>query len=387
MIATHLSRNCRIRSPRRTPRDPADHHPSTACRTERHLRGSTEPPVSCRRTHHRKAPCPAVARVLPVPARTRRIIASVSLVAGLLAPATPAAGQASAGTTSATSRTFPVGTKVVDYCGNGSVAVRSKAIARVVIVVHGTSGNYCDYARYAMESASDAGVLGSTLVVAPHFPTYAETDDESRLIWGSGWREGNTSNNEDGTRVSSFEALDQLTAAVRKTFGSSVPIRIIGHSAGGQFVQRYAEGSDAPIDRFVPANPSSYGYLTAQRWAGGTVLAPAAGCSGYNTWKYGLDGLNGYMRSAGDVRARYAGHRVALLLGGADVLRDSELDVSCEADAQGRNRLERGQVFFNHLRDQLGQLPAGHSLSVVPGVGHDGRSMIRSAPARALLFR
>lgn len=383
MIASHLSTNCRLGSHRRTPRERADHRLVTACRAERHLHASAGPAVSCRRPRHRRAPCTAVSRVLPVQARTRRIIASVSLVAGLLAPASPAA----AGAVSPTSRTFLVGTKVLDYCGNGSVALRTKGIARVVLVVHGSGGNYCDYARYAMESASDAGVLGSTLVVAPHFPTYSETDDERRLIWGSGWREGNTSNNADGTKVSSFEALDQLTAAVRKTFGSSVPIRIIGHSAGGQFVQRYGEGSDAPIDRFVAANPSSYAYLTAQRWKGATAVDPLAGCPGYNTWKYGMEGLNGYMRSAGDLRARYAGHRVALLLGGADVLRDSELDVSCEADAQGRNRLERGQLFFTHLGDQLGYHPAGHSLSVVPGVGHQGRSMIRSSPARALLFR
>lgn len=326
--------------------------------------------------------------MLPGHARTRRVLASLTLVAGLFAPAGPLlASQAAASVASPTSRAFQVGTKLLDYCGNGSVALKGKAITRVLLVVHGTSGNYCDYARYAMESASDAGVLGSTLVVAPHFPTSDETNDQRRLIWGSGWREGNTSNNSDGTKVSSFEAMDQLAAAVRRTYGSSVPLRIIGHSAGGQFVQRYAEGSDAPIDRFVAANPSSYAYLSAQRWSGGTAVDSVAGCPGYNTWKYGLEGLNGYLRSAGDLRARYAGHRVALLLGGADVLRDSDLDVSCEADAQGRNRLERGQVFFTHLRDQLGYLPAGHSLSVVPGVGHEGRSMIRSAAARGLLFR
>lgn len=352
--------------------------------------------MACRQPRQGRAPCTAFSRVLPVRGRTRRVLASASLVAGLVAPVGPAASQAAgshgtsnrvaASLTSPTSRTFQVGTKVLDYCGNGSVALRTKSITRVVVVVHGSSGNYCDYARYAMESASDAGVLGSTLVVAPHFPTSEETNDQRRLIWGSGWREGNTSNNADGTKVSSFEALDQLTAAVRATFGTGVPLRLIGHSAGGQFVQRYAEGSDAPIDRFVAANPSSYAYLSAQRWIGGTAVTSVPGCAGYDMWKYGLQGLNSYMRSAGDIRARYAGHRVALLLGGADVLRDSELDVGCEADAQGGNRLERGQTFFRRLPDQLGYLPKGHSLSVVPGVGHEGRSMIRSAAARTLLF-
>jgi pimeloyl-ACP methyl ester carboxylesterase len=297
------------------------------------------------------------------------------------------AGDADAGTVPGpTSRTFPIGTKLLDYCGNGSLTTRAPGIRRVVFVVHGSSANHCDYARYALESAQDAGTLASTLVVAPLF-TDAPTNGDQRLTWGSGWREGSTSNNPDGTRVSSFTAMDLLAAAARTTFGASVPLVVVGHSAGGQFVQRYAEGSDAPFDAFVPMNPSSYAYLGSQRWSGETRLDSVAGCPGYDTWKYGLDGLNGYMGDAGDLRVRYAAHRVALLLGGSDVVRDDSLYMGCEADAQGRTRLERGQLFFGHLADQLGSRPSGHTLSVVPQVGHDGRSMIRSAQARAVLFR
>jgi pimeloyl-ACP methyl ester carboxylesterase len=285
-----------------------------------------------------------------------------------------------------TNRTFPIGTKLLDYCGNGSLTARASGIRRVVLVVHGSSANHCDYARYALESAQDAGALASTLVVAPLF-TDAATNGDQRLTWGSGWREGSTSSNPDGTKVSSFAAMDLLAAAARQTFGVGVPLLLVGHSAGGQFVQRYAEGSDAPFDTFVPMNPSSYAYLSAQRWRGETRVDAVSGCPGYNTWKYGLDGLNRYMADAGDLRRRYAAHRVAILLGGSDVERDDALDVGGEADAQGRHRLERGQLFFGHLAEQLGSRPPGHTLSVVPAVGHDGRSMIRSAQARAILFR
>eukprot|EP01047_Picozoa_sp_COSAG01_P035079 COSAG01_NODE_2666_length_7293_cov_6.078592_3_plen_137_part_00 len=67
----------------------------------------------------------------------------------------------------------------------------------------------------------------------------------------------------------------------------------MGHSAGGQTVQRYAlvTGSDTPAlhTRFVVANPSSFGYLNASRWAdtsNPTILhqPDAALCPTYNQW-------------------------------------------------------------------------------------------------------
>lgn len=315
-----------------------------------------------------------------------RLCCAVGTLSLIMATGLPA-DRADAGTVpSPSNRSFPIGTKLLDYCGNGSLTVKTAGIRRVVFVVHGSSANHCDYARYAMESAEDAGGLASTLVVAPLF-TDAATGGDRRLTWGSGWREGSTSTNPDGTRVSSFAAMDLLAAAARQTFGGGVPLLLVGHSAGGQFVQRYAEGSDAPFDAFVPMNPSSYAYLSAQRWPGGATVDGVPGCPGYNTWKYGLHDLNRYMGDAGDLRARYAARRVALVLGGSDVDRDEALDVGCEADSQGRNRLERGRLFFGHLADQLGVHPSGHTLAVVPQVGHDGRSMIRSAAARAVLFR
>jgi hypothetical protein len=68
---------------------------------------------------------------------------------------------------------------------------------------------------------------------------------------------------------------------------------VVGHSAGGQTVQRYAlvTGSDTPAlhTRFVVANPSSFGYLNASRWAdtsNPTILhqPDAALCPTYNSW-------------------------------------------------------------------------------------------------------
>jgi pimeloyl-ACP methyl ester carboxylesterase len=312
------------------------------------------------------------------------VTAALCLVAG----ACLTAGRAEATTSTApSSRTFAIGAATLDYCGNGSVTHQAGSVRRVVLVAHGSSGNYCDYARYAIDAASAAGVLGTTLVVAPHFRTDVVPSGDPHLTWGSGWREGNLSANAVGARVSSFAALDQLAAAARQTYGAGVRLVVVGHSAGGQLVQRYAEGSDAPFAAFVPMNPSSYAYLGGQRWAADGTLQSVIGCSGYNTWKYDLEGLNTYLGGHPGIPQRYAVHRVALLLGGSDTERDADLDSGCEADLQGRNRLERGQRFFDHLDAQLGVRPTGHTLSVVPGVGHDGRSMLASAAARAVLFQ
>lgn len=317
-------------------------------------------------------------------ARTGRATAALCLVVG----ACLCASRADASTTAApSSRPFTVGTAILDYCGNGSLTHKVGSVRRVVFVIHGSSGNYCDYARYAMDAASAAGVLGTTLVVAPSFRTDPAPSGEPHLTWGSGWREGNLSTNAEGPRVSSFTALDQLAAAARQTYGASVRLVVVGHSAGGQLVQRYAEGSDAPFAAFVPMNPSSYAYLDGRRWAADGTLQTVTGCPGYNTWKYGLDGLNTYMSAHGAIPQRYAAHRVAILLGGSDTERDPDLDTGCEADAQGWNRLERGQHFHDHLAAQLGFSPSAHTLSVVPGVGHDARSMLASAAAGAILFQ
>ena len=355
--------------------------------------------------HHRAGPsvagsrrrchtlAPARRRKQPaagVPRHTRSHVSSarVGVALCLVVGAGLSADQADAGVgATPSSRTFRIGTALLDYCGNGSVTHKVGSVRRVVFVVHGSSGNYCDYARYAMDAAEGAGVLGSTLVVAPFFRTDPAASGDPHLTWGSGWREGDLSTNVEGPRVSSFAAVDQLAGAVRQTFGPGVRLVIAGHSAGGQLVQRYAEGSDAPFAAFVPMNPSSYAYLGAQRWPGTTTLDTVAGCPGYNSWKYGLEDLNTYMSGQGGIRARYAGHRVALLLGSADTERDADLDTGCSAEAQGRNRLDRGQRFHDHLAAQLGSQPAGHTLAVVPGVGHDGRSMIGSAAARAVLFQ
>lgn len=260
---------------------------------------------------------------------------------------------------------------LMPYFSNADLTTPCK---RLIVVVHGDSRNAADHLRYIVEAGPPPG----TLVVAPHFLT--ADDHPTGPYWtDSGWKRGAQSVVGD---ISSFAAVDALIRAA--TFETLV---LAGHSAGGQFVHRYAGGSAILATRYVVANPSSYLYLDGRRKKGGTFAIPTASqqkaCPGWNTYRYGLVGLNAYMALAGPdvIASRYRARAVTLLLGDKDNVVDAELDTSCAAMWQGTNRLDRGKVFTAYL----GPL-AGHRTDIVTGVGHDARNMYRSAAGKRALF-
>ena len=168
--------------------------------------------------------------------------------------------------------------------------------------------------------------------------------------------------------------------------------------------------------QYVIANPGSYLYIDNQRLASGetcfqdgTCTAPftpdwdpANVCSDtYNNYKYGLDARTyGYMNSSqpgfsdAEVAQRFTGRTVAYLMGEQDQLNNSQFDTSCEANAQGSHlagdgsglvggRRDRGTLFWNYMRP----LGATHTLTIVPGCGHEGVCMYSSTQMiQALLF-
>lgn len=80
--------------------------------------------------------------------------------------------------------------------------------------------------------------------------------------------------------ISSFDILDQMLGILtdRKLYPNMNKISIVGHSAGGQMIQRYALMSllasaydEDDIDwinmQFIVANPSSYTYLDERRFS------------------------------------------------------------------------------------------------------------------------
>merc|ERR1712166_1020134 len=120
--------------------------------------------------------------------------------------------------------------------------------------------------------------------------------------WKSGWNSHGWKSAPDHPfwrpwSLPSYAVLDQLILAANQNLPNLKHINIIGHSAGGQLTNRFAELSTVPLAcsrnihfSFVVANPSSYGWLNEQRpnSFGTPALvsnSTASECPRYNQWK------------------------------------------------------------------------------------------------------
>ena len=274
-------------------------------------------------------------------------------------------------------------------------------ITRAVVVQHGNGRTADSYFGSIVQATATEGLLESTLIVAVQFITLEEGPRSDELYWTSwGWKQGDRSLNQP--ELSAFEVTDHLFAelAAPGRFPNLETIVLAGHSAGGQFVNRFASGSPAEealtgVDvRYIVANPSSYLYLNEARRVAGSLdrfAVPEPGDIAcpllYNVYKYGLEGRNDYMSrlTEEEIRTQYTARDVVYLLGTDDDDPESEdLDTGCAAMAQGDHRWMRGTIFFNHLCAYFDC--TAHSFVPVPGVGHSGRRMFTSPEGRAVIF-
>jgi hypothetical protein len=266
-----------------------------------------------------------------------------------------------------------VGQYTFAYFRSYSLTAPNADITRAVIVMHGLDRNapdYFDWAVTALHNATDP----SLVVIAPHFKgnvigsaTCQDAYEPSELRWSctgtnsvNRWDDGGQARNIP-EQIFSFSTIDMLVDLLSDTtvFPNLTKIYISGHSAGGQFTQRYAGGNQidpgllapvmsrasraptvrttsvlrAPTVRSTPqrpgqvsvsavtvpikyviANPGSYLYVDEQRLQKDATCFPDGACTGtftpnwdppsaclntYNNYKYGLDGRTyGYMDSS-----------------------------------------------------------------------------------------
>jgi hypothetical protein len=102
-------------------------------------------------------------------------------------------------------------------------------------------------------------------------------------------------------------------------------------------------------------------------------------CPGYNKYKYGLEDLYGYAKALPlkTIRARLLTRPIIFLLGIEDKDRNWSLDKSCEGDAQGENRYQRGMLYKYHLEQAARKsLSSHHTWLEIPNVGHDSTEML-----------
>lgn len=278
------------------------------------------------------------------------------------------------------------------YFGTASLEGNS-SVTRALIIVHGVLRDADYYYDTGVIAANAAHALNGTLVIAPQF---VEKSDLGRhavspqtLYWNSRWPGG--SNAIAPAPISTYDVFDAMIARLsdNKRFPSLREIVIVGHSAGGQIVQRYAVvGKAAALDnhgripvRLIVSNPSSYFYFSDWR------PFPQHNCPDFNQWRYGLRDAPEYVTgNAAELEARYVKRNVVYLMGTADVNpKESDLDRSCGGEAQGPYRFARAKEYIAYIG---GRHPEGtaQTYAFVAGVPHDNRRMFTSTCGLAVIF-
>lgn len=269
-------------------------------------------------------------------------------------------------------------------------------VTRALVVIHGWPRRDLKSGEYAAARADAAG--RQTLIVTPQFLTQVDIDSHQLsadvLRWGlNDWIFGYGA--QEPAPLSSYDALDAILArlADRRLFPNLAIVVIAGHSAGGQFVQRYAAvgHGQGPLEqagihiRYVVANPSSYLYFSPER-----PVAASASCGKVNRWQYGLDGhLPPYVSEPvvpAALERAYRAQDIIYLLGTADNdPNHRQLDRSCGAEAQGDTRFARGLGYFAYLEARATG-PLNQRVFEVPGVDHHSSRMYGSTCGVAALF-
>jgi pimeloyl-ACP methyl ester carboxylesterase len=278
-----------------------------------------------------------------------------------------------------------------------SLDSRNEQITRAMIMVHGVNRDADNYYRTALAAAFLAGALEDTIVIAPRIACGQDQVAPNEVLYpcgGDSWRSGGVA--PANPEVTSFDFVDEILRklARKEVFPNLRVIVVAGHSAGGQFVNRYEMGNRVhetlavPVS-YVVANPSSYAYLDSTRPRGEAgdfrPFADGRNCTTYDKWPYGLENRTGYTSKQTDdqLRKQLASRPTTYLLGQIDILPLGGFDSSCPAMAQGPTRLARGQAFYKLVTEKYG---AHHKIQEVELCGHNARCMFTSEAALPLLF-
>jgi dienelactone hydrolase len=217
----------------------------------------------------------------------------------------------------------------------------------LLLVFHGVARNARSYRDYARPLA-DRNCL---LLVAPLF---AQRDFP-------GWRYQRGGIVKDGVVQNPSDWSGRLVLALvdwaRQQEGRPLAYSLLGHSAGGQFLERLAAFVPTQAKRIVVANPGSYVFPSLE------IAAP-----------YGLGKI--YAGAEGEAQLRrYLELPLTIYLGEADTRDDR--DDSSEARAQGASRHQRGVNTFNAARTlaQSRGWTLNWRLVELPGVGHNAQKM------------
>jgi len=292
-------------------------------------------------------------------------------------------------------------------------------VTRALIMVHGANRNADHYFETATAAGFLAGALQNTVIIAPRFAAGNDKVAAGELLWperGDTWRSGGMSPTDSA--ISAFDFVDDIIRmlANKKNFPNLTRVVVAGHSAGGQFVNRYemtnkVDGTLPGVAiSYVVANPSSYAWPASVRplpvgdanpeGAYKESLGPAGDsvhtnfsygtfdstkAPRYDTWPAGLKNRSGYSAQMTDeqLKAQLVKRTTTYILGQVDVLPLGGFDSSATAMAQGPTRRARGEAFARYVNGTLG---ATHSIMIVPECGHNDRCMFTTDIVFPVIF-
>lgn len=279
------------------------------------------------------------------------------------------------------------------FYSSHDLASSNSGITNIIFSVHGlsaTDGQVKSEYTGMITAINNSSSSSNTIVIAPHFfhqGTGLELDWDNAV-----WRAGGKASSPIGTSLSSSQIVDYLLTEYlleNPNFPQLTNVMIAGHSAGGQFVQRFASISETEEQypsydfTYLAANASHYAYPNSLRWNGSDTFVPI-GCETYNNYPFGLDALAVDSRYAfisliglENIRVQLLNRKVYYVLGELDV---TNATGGCEPESQqggsGDSRYQRGQFMFQFMKDQY---PSNeHEVLSIPDVGHNANDTYTS---------
>lgn len=228
----------------------------------------------------------------------------------------------------------------------------------IQFVMSGTDRNSDDYRDAWIERADFYKVI----VLAPCFTA---EDFPSSM-----YQQGNVKKAYSSSDPSymSYVVIDDIFLYFKELVSSSqTQYNLYGHSAGAQFVHRFVLFHQSPyLNKAVAANAGTYTFPTDEA-----------------KYQFGYSNIGGMVQWN---IAQVLSKDLTLLIGEDDTERDSNLNVTEEADEQGLNRKERGLNFYQKWSAVAKSLGIDYiwQLKSVEGVSHSNKRM--SPVAANLLY-